>query len=893
MNGKKRALAVGLGTDTQCLLQCARQRFAEQNSESDLGCLWLRPTPVGASGGDNNHDSASISEVQDYILALDEACLSRLYYKNETRTWCGPNWGLWQDEITSNRLFGKLAAYEHLPRLYHRLMEIANTLTDAADTRLNYYLFAPLHDPFASGALFDVAYLLHRLALDRGGGVYGMLLLPGISADPVTCRDNDSSDPLLRRAVCYAALRELHFFSGGQSFFNHYHPFPVYQDQSPFQSGDCYLIGGDQIALNFKTVGEQCAWWMYLQTCTRMADALPRSDRNRSVFSAFGAAIGDLKTSSAASDSLNSAALQLARGLLADDAAGVPASDVMRPHLSPNFEEAARQEVYSGTADRLDADLLATIDAMHRKNLESLRRYEEQLAGSAGSQHKRVSQAVCSDMARLVAQPGMNLPNLHRTLLFNQRQVSDSYAASEARRKEIEQQATTAAESLRDSRARYRYVQTFGGGWLTCLALVGLVIWGLLLLIGLSLGQLSLMALSLPALLSAGLAWLYRRQQIALAQTELIGDYRQLMTLLYQLVAARATSAYLHTLNTHLMSTLLKQAKEIEEKVNQLHQQMLDQETPLPSPPYNLTAVQQHALNYCWQRGNSLSVGDLRHFIEQTTLEQQVLNQRFGEAQMLYQSVAEVKATCAPMLNFKPGVIAQHDRDAVTWLAGIPADQMADAAALTFDTPVQWIELDLEQRVTLTLRSNIPLHSLTGITQWQAAYLQCCAHPHPSGDGVVMQRALLHPTRLGIAAPDPCVPWDGQMPPLASILVVLLRLYQDTHSPAGATKIDRLCQRLNVARTAYDELCGALQDDPAVIRWLLRQGQPVEQPIEILREAFARRASQPRVSERYADWELWTEQRLRQAVEEDLAPETLAGAARFFRWLELEITDGV
>ncbi|MBN2303662.1 MAG: hypothetical protein JXQ72_04255, partial [Anaerolineae bacterium] len=241
----------------------------DQGMTGDLRLLWLlpgsppeaMPDPVPVTGPGDRIDLAPFA----LDLALTPADLSKLYYQPEVCTWSGPNWREWGDAIRYNRLLGRLALYHHRRRVGDRVIALINHLSRQDSLPLNLYLVAPLVDPFASGAMLDVAYLLDRIAVNRNARVYGLLVLPDTAGLPFWSDEQDSS-PLavsdgegvqgdeadiaanLGYATAYAALRELNFVLGPRSFYQSHHPEPGYRiertDESPFQSGDCYLLGG-------------------------------------------------------------------------------------------------------------------------------------------------------------------------------------------------------------------------------------------------------------------------------------------------------------------------------------------------------------------------------------------------------------------------------------------------------------------------------------------------------------------------------------------------------------------------------------------------------------------------------------------------------------------------
>jgi predicted DNA-binding protein YlxM (UPF0122 family) len=871
----KHALVVGLGLDTVAMLESILERFALQGVTDAVSCLWLRPYAVDRV--------IPQGQCRVYDLELDNERLSKLYFETEMRKWCGSNWMEWRHEIGSNRLLGKLSVYEHLEALYRCLVEAANAL---GNTSIHFYLIAPLHDPFASGAVFDVAYLLHRLALERAGSAYGVMLLPGINHDPVVKEDIED-DAVIRRAICYAALRELHFYSSRQSIFDHHRFVEAYIDESPFQSGDCYLIGGDQIALDYEEVRQNCAWWIYLQTNTPMIDALPRSDCNRGVFSAFGVASNDINDVTMV-ERIRRITFQATHALLADDDASAPVPQLAQPYLFTHFMDDARRAETSTVevADQVQGHTIQAIDDRHRAVLKQLMQYEEELTNRAQKLHVNFLDEIKEDVYQLVTQPGMNLPTLQRIFDVNVRQFRDIYSESEAQRTLIEKEANTFANHLRQTRADYHFVQTFGNTVTVLFGIVFLLMvptFAMLLVVG----QIELVMGAIALLLAPILVWVYQHRTQVLARANFMVDQRQFLNLLNRLVTQRAISAYFYNIGSELTKFRTDTAIS---KVKYLHGELRNSGASLPSPPYNVEAIQAYLLEQAWNANGTLSHDTLQTEIEK----RQILFQQTSEAKLLAETVHSLKAQSIPMLNFKLGAIPQSDRDTVLHITGLQnRDQsmVTQMTAYEFEAPMKWIDLEKTSGtrvpVVITLRNNIPLSTLTGILDWKAAYRQCCKYT-VLGEAYT-SRAFLHPTRLGIAIPDLYIKQEGQLPPIAMMMIVLLRLSE------YELYLEHLCEQVRVAYngfdgTNFDELCGALHDHPAVIRHILSVAQKkisIQQPIKGLRTLLQKRRAEPRLSEMYAEWEIWAESCLRQALDEGRSLETLTRLAQYGLYLEV------
>jgi len=314
------AVVIGLGMAAQPFLTAITTAFRQQTQgESDvadrLGSLWLTPYAAESPPADGG-------QATRLALPLAADSLNRLYYDRHVKIWCAPNWKYWGEHgngqvLASNRLHGKLAIHQHWPAVKRAIQSQIDAVARTSVDAVHFYLIAPLHDPFASGALLDMAYLLHHFAGEAQHGqsirrVFGLLVAPGVIGDPLLkpAHDDDQERSQLekvRNAIYHAALRELNFAGSVPSFYRAHHPDFMMLDCEntwPFTTGDCFMVGGriekgmaasDQFAADRRPTAydheqlvNDCAQFVARHTLSALFDVLPRSQAGRPLVTSFG-----------------------------------------------------------------------------------------------------------------------------------------------------------------------------------------------------------------------------------------------------------------------------------------------------------------------------------------------------------------------------------------------------------------------------------------------------------------------------------------------------------------------------------------------------------------------------------------------------------------------------
>ncbi len=946
----RRAIVIGLGLETESFLVETLDQFGKQHAEREIATLWLTPYP------------AASSQLTNFSLQLDYDRLNRLYYDEHVKVWSGPNWKGWKEGLASNRMLGKLSIYEYLPAIREKVIEIISALSENSSRRFNFYLIAHLHDPFASGAWLDLAYLLNSLARDQNGRTYGVLLLTDTPGDPLFAANDTEEDKRLRRATCYAALRELNFVSTPPSFYTPHHPDldqkMRVENVSPFQSGDCYLLGGalDEASctLDYERIRRNCAQFIYLQSVTSAGESIQPSNVNRGLISSFGLGVAsDYKrvTDNEKTDRLVSHLLRRMLGtpVLSDPITSADGS--FQGWLKPSFANIQREQFNTAKANlgviaaadanqptkRPAAERLSMLNQLYFSAVARLKEVETQQAEAAAvylAEAKREldSLSVESELYRLRQSRGLTLKKLgsqYQALLARMRQ---KYTDEKALLIQAEQQVETLTNALRSAQNRFRFVfvqdrnlidyglfgllSTFFAAFMV---VSGLVVWGWIWpLVG-----------GIAAFSSIRL-YLGRLQQ----QTEerYVNTQRELITLQQQIVDRRILCAYLYELLETLKDMLhapsgVLRTEALEEVIQQLvaqsderHKQANRSSHNGHSPATKMAGLDEQWLSDAeWERLAPLLIdelwiascldadfnaGKLQDVVGQFAYKHQLLKHTADDVSRLKEVMNAADDQTACMLAIKDAFVRESERDNLRKVACLvnwgKLPELQETQIFLRRPQLTSVDLSNDQGrsydvpgkvvIMIRVRKNIPLRALQNL--WGEQYRICCKVPN--SEPPLVLRGLLHPTRVGIASPDIMAEPLAAMrdfPPLVMALTVFIR-YLGT-----ADLLQSLAAELTLAYEPaakppldFDELCGALQENlPVVLRLL--EGATAAYPAEdaspdilvAIETMFDK--TPPKSSELYADWEVWTVNMIRNAIQPERPSRRDLRNAKALLWL--------
>lgn len=186
-----------------------------------------------------------------------------------------------------------------------------------------------------------------------------------------------------------------------------------------------------------------------------------------------------------------------------------------------------------------------------------------------------------------------------------------------------------------------------------------------------------------------------------------------------------------------------------------------------------------------------------------------------------------------------------------------------------------------QQVITLHIQNNIPLGALLHLPQWRQAYQQMCFY-QDNEDQLLTFRSFLHPTRAGIASPDVRTGLIADYENLTVIVMGFcaalhaLHQYRQPHSKIEEELSKAVRVECNPTPN-FDELCGGLQERPAVLlNQDRRTAESERQPLARLKTLWQTIESlELRVSETYADWEIWTIETIARALRRGDLPNSM------------------
>jgi|GEM_PF-2699864 len=814
----KRALTIGLGAFADPLLHAVQKAF-EPNASQLTPLRLLSPLAATTPAG---------LEAESLTLPLDRRALSQLYFDADVRSWSAPNWIDWGGALWSNRLMGRLCAYHHHDSITEWVTDHLTRASQRDD--LTIYLLAPLHDPFASGALVDIAYLLHSIALKHRAKLYGVLVLPGSEGDPVTAQDGyrteeESSQEQreaviqttkFRRATAYAALRELNFISSPYAFM----PTRNFNDSlrqaghlSPFTSGDCYIVGGetreDNTPLPYTTLAEETARFILLRTISKLGDHLSQSRKDSPLFSTFCAADQQVAATEDLRRSRNTDDLSLRRAqyavlnhlkqldLSANTGGFIDMALIPLPSAEPTGGGLARAE-QPVSADRGDIrEALLGDESRYQRDIDTFREMARNLSEASQNQLRGLFNGWRAQFQTLIAQPNMTLPGLMQTIESARRVLNEQYVVYEKASEDIEREAL--AEAGRMSAARTQYFHLMQGGSQPLFLIVSLVFIGTVtvLLWGLGQGFLTLIwlgvAIFVPWIASS---WIRRQRETAV--TTRLGDARNAFLGLQSEVAQRrALSAHFYEITQRFTHEIAAPTQRMAAVLDALLREVEDVSVSAAgnnAPEIKLTPLASDVLARI-HRGESVS--DILGVLKTQILEQQLRRDASAQSVNSLSQITKDAQKTSPMLPLIDSQISEQDRNNTLTLIGIShfgptlIEQLRENRSQNSQEQqnVNFYDLtdDLggdqaDQRLyVIRQRINVPLRALLSLPDLQEAYAQQSSETH--NNQTVLHRAFFHPTRWGVATPDllrhpPEI--VRSLPNFVPLLVITLRLASES-----------------------------------------------------------------------------------------------------------------
>lgn len=857
MSHHRRAFVVGLGRYADPVLQAIESVFREHQPRSTREPLPLTQVRLLS----HPPTEAARFEAECFDMSLSAAQLGDLYFDPHVRNWSSFNWQQWSDALPSTRLAGRLSAYYHATNLENSLKNYFDTSNTGVPVTI--YLIAPLYDPFASGAVFDISSRLAQLAQHKQARFSTILMLPDAVDNPIEKQDtpeNAAANTALRHATTYAALRELAFINSAHGFdITHRTPEDLAQTLntqylSPFIRGDCYVVGGssregdtgdDAPALTYTALLEECAQFVFLHTQTRLGAALTdtRTQHGLASVSSFSAVAlqpdqNHLATVNAWDTSpLTLWTLELLRGQSqsANQQAFFDSETIQIPNLipsSPPFDEVDE------ASDKTAYDRLRQDERRQQDDVMAFRQTAKRLSETSRAQQDHLIEAWEDELKHRLNSPDMRLSALEQAIESSTQILENRYSQAERLSDEAERAALTDATQLNVARANYAYLVTsdFHHPIFVILALITFVTLAILIW---TIGQgfLSLMwlafALTIPWIVSG-----WRRNQRETQAAQHLHDRRaRFVGIQSEIAQKRAKSAHLYELKERFNTHIADHVRKMSELATALRNELRDSkvQTTLATPPVDtarLTRITLDLLDQAVREGAPIDNVLTRL---NTKLSNEFGSNQQSDNEAAIQSIKRVlnqPGVYSPLLRVERAQIREDNRNSVVAAVGlvnydkvIPTQlKSGDSAKHHADTLFEDLTPDLpkygrtQHLFLIRLRTNIPLRALRDIETYQKAYERLAEIEEQNHR--LRARAFFHPNRWGVATPDILRhPADitTKQPDFVQLLVISLRLgiqparqdpqqaIDENHTKIEAAKkraqnrLIELCQHLGVA----------------------------------------------------------------------------------------------
>lgn len=938
----RQAIVVGLGEKTQHFLQEIDQRFMEPKVSS-MRTLLLTPTKF---------DDPVTKKGSRVLMTLSEEQLRQLYYDPHVRTWSAANWGKWGAALLDTRLFGKLAAYAYLDEIYKCIKKLDDEMAQhnrqidyqSASVPLDLYLIAHLSEPFASGALFDIAYMLDHYAsfvrgMNRSVRVYGLLMLP----NSATTEHQGQSF-----AVSYAALRELALVQGGYSFYENHHFTPnldiKHENHSPFESGGCFVVGGDRNEgggpMDNNILETQLIQWITICSFTDLGDHIASRIHlgNTASISSFGLQLIDLEqpenTTKPGNTTYKTTAPERAQVLAALRAlagANTRLDEGRRSRLQGAVRlflvnaSQLQSQVRSDWTEPSSEETPSFEDSQYRTIARRLTIREQDLDGDLDKAHdlalNEIWQALIGPETEAHYPEKLTFENVLRrkssTLEACDREcrvifetVEAKHESAQERLSNAEREADAAAARLlktRGSAAYAGYTQINQSTWRPISGQYG--VWFVLLLFTL-LFALWFLALGLvihvPVLVFATLTllWFLRQHQLNRArltyaawqeaqdkfinaQVDLVAARLEARSAKKLFDAVEAAFKVVSTNSSRWRADIFR-----ETKFRALLEQFEMETTPVQVPVnWSTYSVELWTTLLDLPMDTQDDIQRAKHVLISFVSGKTHLATKAGDhdALKLLENVRSVRSTAACVLHLSKNNMSRDELTNIEELIGLPPydrrflKNAEDNPSLQVDgknIPVSLDDTFLPGhlgRVLIRLRPNFSLRAIFAIEDWRREYQRVLDHDSYDGSTRLMTRAQLHPTRAGVVSPapdlliSPEIEYLGGYPYSIAVILLAALLHRGGNKDLWlewATQLQVEVRSHNLDWLNFDELCGAMQEQPATVYRLLSD-LLANVPVSLSESDEPDFNIMPLVSETYADWEVWAVRRIRAAFTRD------------------------
>jgi len=295
----RQAIVIGLGHLGGQMLACLERRLMERHN--GIPTVKLLALDAG-QGAEDRYEGRG--EIRRLDLSFD---LTELFEKRKTAIsrWLpdeAATLAQKEDELAQTRLWGRLALFRHADQVHWSVRDAANIVLSVAtrselgprglrvkdESSMDVYVIADLAEPFASGILPDLAYLVaHTVADEVSVRVFpqitGVLFLPSFRAPEDAGKVSEEEirarreAEVIREADAYAALKELDYYMDRRRYEAAYSAGLTFRHEAPPFTRSCYLVDAinerNKGMPNLDQMTEMVGEWLYQMLASPLKDS--------------------------------------------------------------------------------------------------------------------------------------------------------------------------------------------------------------------------------------------------------------------------------------------------------------------------------------------------------------------------------------------------------------------------------------------------------------------------------------------------------------------------------------------------------------------------------------------------------------------------------------------
>ncbi|GEM_PF-4889439 len=931
---RKRTLVIGLGWYARQILDDISERFTRYELQDKyLSSIWLPPVETATRLGQQG---------VTVPLKLDNERLKDLYYQSTTQLWSSVNWRTWGETIIGNRLWGKLAIHTNYEKVYQNVVQQLSNLAGTSGETIYIYVVGHAHDPFASGAFIDLAYLLQNQYLTHlSYRTYGMLILPNMANDPLRDDTPQSDESTIEPGgeLAFALLKELNFYQQSPSFYRNYqrqYRFPI-ENTAPFQRGDLYLIGGNN-TLDYGKAIQQCADFVFAQSQSNLTQHLPQSQLNTGTFSTFSVTTKSLSGETDFNARFIARRYHIYQQLQDDNRLDYSNNDVINGWIGNlptdqsseirRVQQDYRQEIQELGDTRVEEHVTTNLFARSRQRVQSRedldRRFYRVRDALLHANHI-ANQEISTTLDQINQQMDAQFSQLHQANQWHFKKINAVYEIFISR---LNQQIATAQAAIKDNheptlralqntlhnqRLEYSYYDNRSVLPFRWVINSAVIVAGVLFLFTLGLYVLMVAWVLLTISIIQFVPRYYYQNNLSRSHDEVINAQLDYLQALEQLGIQQQRLIYYEKLCDLIMRRIMYG--------DMTYTGYLDDvlNTRIHNIRNNVTSVTNTAIDNDLL---STDLADIRQDIFQTmstvphnnqtmvrqqldTITRPIVEQEVDEIpqatqERLNESLELVRTQAELLIALSQQHINQRQIDTTHEIVGV-TNLPAHVIEAYQNSDIQVVDYRLTQlgeanknlspyMVYIQLQNNLPFDSLAVLQIWHDRYDNVISEigSTNTGDDPFIYRSRLHPTHIGVASSDlnPTVfsqnLWD--YPNFVMAVTMLIRFFSPQY------RLRQWCNDLGVNHIPpinFSEFCGALHANLPLVSRLVQDAEEKVAQMPDFRSSMyyadITREIENRYDfmvENYPDWQVWVCQHLLNDIRAQRQSQTVSQRTR-------------